>query len=126
MWYRVPAISKAPGRKTHCSEGALLKLVYGHLPSPNLPPPQPAEQTLTLCKLPIFHDRGFIHLAFPEPGRNTQSLLSRLHGASFLLQQKGGQPRAHKSCLEQDRDSNTAAGSNEEALLKSSRKSPKV
>lgn len=91
-----------------------------------------AKPSLTLCKLPIFHDRGIIHLAFSEPGRNTDrqsllpSLLSGLHGASFLLQQKAGQPRAHKSCLEQARDSSAAAGSSEEAMLESSRNSPKV
>lgn len=34
-------------------------------------PCRATKQTLTLCKLPVLHHRGFVHLALSEPGRNT-------------------------------------------------------
>lgn len=47
-----------------------------------------AEQNLTLCKFPILHHGGFVHLAFSEPGRkrDTHSCHQRTPQGSPSLQ----------------------------------------
>lgn len=80
--------------------------------------PAPTPQALTVCELPVLHHGGVVHLALSEPGGNTDTQSHRLRPArTHSLPPASLSPAAtaDKTCLQQARESSTAASSGEKA-----------